>query len=372
MEIMIIGAGNGGSTLAADLTLKGHKVTLLKTSNKLHNEHFNTLLKNQGEIIFNDLDSVYIVKIHKITASFEEAFSENQPELIIIFIQTNYHEYLIRKLSNYLIDNQVILIEPGYLSTAYFMRYCAHLDLIIAEAESSPIDCRTIEPARVKVLFKNVRNPIGIYPISKKNEAMNILKRLDYNFTVLDSIIEASLHNPNLIVHTIGAIMSIPRIEYSKGDYWMYREVFTPSVWNLVEKLDSEKIEILKALNLKPVRYVDACKYRNSENLDVDAKTVFFNYAKNNSPPGPHVSNSRYITEDVPEGLVLLESLGKILGISTPVTSGLIEIASACLNVDFRKIGRTIDRLGQKNIEKLLSERSKYKGENIDYANNNC
>ena len=30
MKITIVGAGNGGSAIAADLTLKGHEVTLLK------------------------------------------------------------------------------------------------------------------------------------------------------------------------------------------------------------------------------------------------------------------------------------------------------------------------------------------------------
>lgn len=356
MNITIIGAGNGGSTLAADLSLKGHKITLLKTSNKLYNEHFEYLMLNSGEIIFKDLNGQFKTMIHKVTTSYEDAFS-NDPQLVIVFIQTNYHEEIIKKLASYLKENQVILIEPGYLSTAYFNKYCADLNLIIAEAESSPIDCRISAPGEVKVLFKNVRNPVGIYPVNRKDEAMEILNQLDYNFTLLESVVESALHNPNLIVHTVGAIMSIPRIEYSKGDYWMYREVFTPSVWNLVEKLDKEKMDVLIALNLKPVPYVEACKYRNSEDLNIDAKAVFFNYAQNDSPSGPTVSNSRYVAEDVPQGLVLLESLGEVLKIETPVCTALINIASASLGIDFRQNGRTVKRLGIENICEILGEK---------------
>jgi opine dehydrogenase len=354
LDITIVGAGNGGTALAADLSIKGHNVTLLKTSDKIHNEHFNTLLNNGGKVHFNDIDKAYVTKIKNVTTSFSDAFSGN-PQLIILFIQTNYHEAIIKKIAPYLKDNQVILLEPGYLSTAFFLKHCSNVNLIIAEAESSPIDCRIIKPGEVKVLYKNVRNPLGIYPADRQKEAMEVLNQLGYNFTLLDSVVEAALNNPNLIVHTVGAIMSIPRIEYSKGDYWMYREVFTPSVWNLVECLDSEKINVLNALGLEPTPYVEACKFRNSNDLAVDAKEIFFDYALNHSPPGPTVSNSRYITEDVPEGLVLLESLGQALNLKTPVCTALIDIASACLNIDFREKGRTLERLDRGTIQKLIN-----------------
>lgn len=352
MKITIVGAGNGGSAMAADLSIKGHTVTLFKSSNKGHNEHFDTLMKKNGEILFRDLDGEKKTKIHKITNLMKEAFSE-EPKVIVLFIKTNYHEDIIKKISPYLKDDQVILIEPGYLSTAYFLKHCRNHQLIIAEAQSSPLDCRITAPGAVKILFKNERNPIGIYPANRKEGAVAILKEFDYNFVIQDSVVEAALHNPNLIVHTIGAIMSIPRIEYTDKEYSMYREVFTPSIWSLVEKLDAEKMEVLESLKLRKIPYVEACKFRNSEDLSLDAKEVFYDYAQNNSPTGPNISDSRYITEDVPEGLVLLESLGEILNIKTPVCSALIEIASACLDIDFRDNGRTLDRLGVENVRRI-------------------
>ena len=57
---------------------------------------------------------------------------------------------------------------------------------------------------------------------------------------------------------------------------------------------------------------------------NVDAKEIFFDYALNSSPKGPNISNSRYIIEDVPQGLVLLESLGQLLNIKTPICTSLI------------------------------------------------
>lgn len=354
MIVTIIGAGNGGTTVAADLKLKGHSIRLLKTSNTLHNEHYKYLKENNGKITLVENEKSHTVYLDMVTTNFEKAITGS--DLIIIYIQTNYHEELIKKIIPFLESNQIVLLEPGYLSTAYFLKYDSEFKYTVVEAQSSPIDCRITRPGTVNVLFRNVRNPVAIY----QNEQNNInliqeqLNDLQYNFVYLQSIIEAAIHNPNLIVHTVGGIMSTPRIEFTKGDYWMYREVFTPRVWNLVEQLDEEKMSVLEKIGARKLSYVDACKYRNSEDLELNSKDIFFDYALNNSPKGPESPDSRFITEDVPEGLVLLESLGEMTETLTPTCSGLIDIANALLRKDFRKKGRTIDKLGKDNITKLI------------------
>lgn len=357
MRIAILGAGNGGSAVAADLKLKGHDVTLIKTSNSMHLEHFQYLINSNGEIALIEDGKINTVKLNKVTTDL--SVIENA-ELIIIYIQTNYHENLIKRIKPYLKDEQIVIIEPGYLSTAYFIEYCSDKDITIVEAESSPIDCRIDKPGMIKVSFRNVRNPIGLYPVSHISRIKDKMDQLGYHFDYLSSVIEAALHNPNLIVHTIGAVMSIPRIEYSKGDYCMYREVFTPSVWNILLKLDDEKMNVLESLGYSRTSYVDACKYRNSLDETMDATEVFFEYA--HSPQvvrGPNVVDSRYITEDVSQGLVLLESLAKQFSIPTPICTALIDISSAALKRDFRQEGRTPERLGINNIKRIIDDCTK-------------
>ena len=95
---------------------------------------------------------------------------------------------------------------------------------------------------------------------------------------------------------------------------------------------------------------------RNSADASSNALDVFFDYAQNGSPYGPTVPDSRYLTEDVPEGLCLIESLGKYFGIATPTATAIINLANAALNTDFRQTGRTVERLGLKNIERILQD----------------
>lgn len=329
---------------------------MIKTSHAMHDDNFDYLQTHDGEMTLNEFGKISTAHICKVTRELSEL---SHSEIVIIYIQTNFHEQLIEKVAPYLVDDQIVLINPGYLSTAYVLKHC-NKNVIVAEAESSFIDGRIMKPGYFRVGFRNVRNPIGIYPKARREEAISKLDLLDERFVYLDSVVEAALHNPNLIVHTVGSVMSIPRIEKSKGDFCMYHEAYTrdnPATWRILEALDAEKMNVLEKLGFLRLSYVEACKYRNSLDDNMDAKEVFLGYAEMPTrAKGPTVVDSRYISEDVPQGLVMLEALGKALNVDTPITSGLIAIASAALGRDLRAEGRTPEGLGVENIEKILRD----------------
>ena len=351
-RITVVGTGNVGCTLTADLIRKGHDVGLLKTSRSLHEDNY-LHIRHTGLL---EIDDPYIGKYQsRLSNLFELDYEEavRFADIIIITTQTNYHEDIIRRISPFLRDGQVIIFEPGYLSTCFLIKYCDK-DIVSIEAESSPIDCRITSPGKISVLFKNVLNPFGVYPLSKKDVAFSVLESLGYPFRFTQNVFEAALHNPNLIVHTVGALFSIPRIEYTKGEYWMYREVFTPHVWNVCEALDQEKLAVLEGLGIRDSqRYVEACQERNYIDDPRNPLDSFFDYALNSSPKGPSVPDSRYLTEDISQGLVLLESLGKYLKVDTPTATSLISLAIASIKDDLRNKGRTIEALGVKNLDRI-------------------
>ena len=41
MKVAILGAGNAGCAVGTDLSIKGHEVTLIKTSNSMHDDNYN-------------------------------------------------------------------------------------------------------------------------------------------------------------------------------------------------------------------------------------------------------------------------------------------------------------------------------------------
>lgn len=366
MKVAVVGAGNGGCAVAADMAYRGLDVTLIKTSNAIHDDNFTYLQKNDGKMTLVDfgengcMNPDEVEKVEKtgyISCVTRDVSVLTDMDIIIIYVQTNYHESVIEKISDYIRDGQIILINPGYFSTAYVLKYCKTQDVTIVEAQSSFIDGRIMEPGKFKVGFRNVRNPLGVYPSKNLEYAKEKLDQLGFPFYYMNNVIGAALHNPNMIVHTIGSLLSIPMIDAMGEEFCMYHRSFTKHAWNVLEKLDNEKMDILEKLGAERLPYVEACKFRNSLDNEKDAKEVFFGYAAMPTrAKGPVTVESRYITEDVPQGLVMLESLGKALNVKTPVATSLIEIASAALNCDMRLNGRTPERLGVENIKKILDD----------------
>lgn len=346
MKVAVIGAGNSGCAQSIKLMQNGHQVNLIKTSHSLHDDNFEYLLKT-GElscIDTTDGNREFSLKPSMITRDLEKGLEDT--EVVMVLTQSLQHRYLAEKIGPLLKEGQIVFIIPGNMGSTQFAKHSIGKHIIYVEGESTPYDARIISPGKVEILFKNVRNAVSF--LNKEDEQyLPIITSLFGTHKYLRAnIIETTMHNPNMIVHTVGSIMSASRIEYAKGQFWMYREAFSPSVWRLIEKLDEEKKQVIEAYGGKNViSYLDACKWRNEENLSVDSLEVFRNYAATGGPKGPENLNTRYIYEDVPMELCMLERLSEYKGIHTPIASALISIASALNNTDYRSQGYSIEEI---------------------------
>lgn len=371
MKITIIGAGNAGSACAFMAAEAGHKVRLLKTSNRItHDDHFETMIKNGGIYCIDNTKKGHFTDssddaektfqpLEMITRDPKEAIEGT--DVIMIFIQTTYHPALAERIAKYFTDAQLVILIPGYAGSIFYNKHCGN-NPIFAEGESTPNDARVVEPGTVKVLFKNARNSLSFFPATRTAEGMAIASRLfpAYNIEktkVRKNIFESALHNPNIIVHTIGQYVMYPMLEYCAKHHpdevpYMYRDALsTDMAWLMIDKLDAEKMAVLSALGCEPIPYLEACLFRNEEDQNQDPREVFESY-KISSPPGPYSFDNRYITEDVPMGLVLLSSLGEKLGINMPECNRLIEMSGGILERDFYEEGRTLTSLGLDELTK--------------------
>lgn len=345
MKVAVIGAGNSGCAQSFKLSENGHEVRLVKTSHSLHDDNFKKILEVGGIRCIDSTqnNSSSFQPLSLVTRDIAEGI--NDADVILVLTQSLQHRQIATRLCPLLQDGQIVFTIPGNMGSAYFATQTIGKDITYVDGESTPYDARIIEPGTVQILFKNVRNAVAFLDKERENKLPIIDKLFNSHKFLRTNVIESALHNPNMIVHTIGAIMSASRIEYSKGEFWMYKEAFSPSIWNVINKLDEEKQKVIVAYGGQPLSYLDACKWRNEDNLNKDSLVVFKEYAATGGPKGPSSLDTRYINEDVPMGLCLLENLAKNKSIQTPVASALITIASSLMNKDYRTQAYSINEL---------------------------
>ncbi|NMA72322.1 MAG: NADP transhydrogenase subunit alpha, partial [Firmicutes bacterium] len=81
----------------------------------------------------------------------------------------------------------------------------------------------------------------------------------------------------------------------------------------------------------------------------VDGRNLYESIQANRSYRGlkaPQTDRHRYLTEDVPTGLVPMVSLGKALGLPMAVMESLVRMAECLHRVEYSATGRTVESLG--------------------------
>lgn len=360
MKVTVVGCGNGGCAFAAVLAMKGHEVNILKIGHSIHNENFYAL-RERRSIKLSGIEGNGEFPLCDVTTDPHEAL--NNTEVVFVYYVTNFHQLVAEKISPFLNEEQIIILGPGYLGSLIFekvLRSVGKTKLpLFAELETLPFSSRITKPGEVNISSRNVRHPFASYPANRSGEIVDKLFPLIGTCFPRHHIIEVALHNPNLAIHTLGVLLNISRVENTRKDFAMYKDGFTPSMWNLVAKLDGEKMDVLQELNLSRIPYFDAFRFRTFEDVSIDALEGFMHYA-DEAPTGPFTIDNRYITEDVPMGLGLLHSLGEILGVNTPICDGLINIASALIPYrNFWSEARTIHSVWDGTLDDLISRLTK-------------
>ena len=347
MKITIVGCGNAGLIHAAKIYEKeGNQICILKTS-QTNSEYFDKIV-GEGGYRVHDLTNRgkdFFVKPELVTRDAKAAMEF--AEIVLVMTTTLQHESVAKLIAPFARDGQIIAMCPGYMGSLIFKKY-VKADVIYCEWETTAYNGRVVNNDYVKITFYNPRNAISVLPTTKSQYVLDKFSTLfDNTHYLRKNILESALHNPNMIVHTIGMTFSASRIEYSKGEFWMYREAFTDSIVRVINAFDKQKNEVLKAYGCEPLDYFEAAKWRNEEDLTVDAMTSFRSFA-DSSNKGPSFLRHRYLLEDVPMGLGLFVSLGNVAGVDTSIAESIMTLGGALLGEDFKRQSRSIQYLLQK------------------------
>jgi len=347
-KIAILGAGNGGCAVAADLTLRGFQVRLFSRS-----ESTIAKLAKLGEIEL--VESGVSKKAAPYFMSPHLPPVVQGVDLIVIATPAVGHEYLAKGLANYVGDGQRILLDPGHTGgSLHFANLLRQLgckaQVQLCETVTLTYICRMPQPGRVEIYRRTTNLRCAALPGKHTEKLVREIQSVFPNVIAAANVLETGFSNINAIMHPAGMLGNAGWIEKTGGDFLYYREGITPSIGAWIDALDGERLEIVRALGLTPLRFVDifhGAGLTTTEARDSGSAYQAIHESEPNftikSPPS---LDHRYIKEDVGYGLVPMAEIGKLLGIETPVMDALITLASVALGIDFRVEGLTLEKMG--------------------------
>lgn len=351
--IAILGGGNAGHCMAADLTLGGFKVNFYEHPN------FKTSFQTTLQTGMVEIIDVGQAKIHKVTMDMADALDD--VELIMVVIPAMGHELFFNTMLPHLKDGQVVTIAPGNFGSLLLSKLLRKKGpdrkITICEANTMPYATRRVGPARVTLLYgygpcKKPRPGrthvlISALPARDTELALRKLQELFPAFSPAQNVLATSLSNPNLPIHPMGSLLNTGRIEHSNGNFHLYKEGITPSVLRAQRAVFEEIVMVGEAFGIKVDPITGSASFEDYVGHVMGPNGLYAGIL------GPKTPKDRYVTEDIPYGVVPTSEMGKKAGMATPLLDALVAIASVVCQEDYRRTGRTLESLG---LDKLSKE----------------
>lgn len=344
-KFCVIGAGNGGLAMAGYLSMIGYKVNLYNRTL----EKILPLMENLEITITGEENG--IGRLNKVTSNIEEAIKD--VDVIMVTIPAIGHYLMAKEMAPYLKDGQIIVLNPGRTGGALnvyetLLRERKRNNIIVAEAQTFIYAARATSLTSAHIFKSKAEVTLAAIPATKTNYVLSLLNKPYPQFIGAKDVLETSINNYGAIFHPGPTVLNSGHIE--RGcPFEYYIEGITPSIGSVLEQMDAERMAIGKILEVDTISAKDWL----FNTYDAAGDTLYEAIQNNPAYMGlqaPANLNSRYIYEDVPYSLVPIESIAMAVGIQTPAISSIINIAQMMTGRDFRKEGRTADRLGLEGL----------------------
>jgi len=344
-KFAVIGAGNAGCAIAADMTLAGFEVKLFEFPE--FKQRFQKILNEQAIHIKGEANEGKSRLFA--TLKLQEAVKDVQ--LILISMPSFGHPRLTEELIPLLEEGQVVIFMPGGFGSFSFLKALRTIRprkrVIVGETATLPYAARLSGPDEVTIFIKSVHNPAATIPATETGGIVKSLRKLYPDISAARDVLDVALNNLNPSTHVAPSILSTSRVE-TADEFWLYREGMSPSVQKVMVAVDDERIAVREALGYGPPHY-DLKKSGARECFE----DFFGKGGKEKAGynlKGPLDMRERYVTEDIPYGLVFFASWGDKVGVDTPVIDALIRIASIINDADYMSDGLTLHRLGLQDL----------------------
>ena len=341
-NVFVCGAGHQGLSMAAHLSLNGLTVSLWNRTRKNIQDLIDTNIIHCSGAINGE------AKISKASTDLKEVFAN----FVMVTTPSTAHKDIARKLAPYVHSDTIVILNPGRTFGAIefaeelkkegvqTIPHIAETQTIVYTCRKSGSNSTTIFALKHDVEIAALRGSDINYIMSRMPSCLKPY------FKIVDSVSHTSLSNVGMILHCSPVMMNIGWIESEKVAFKYYYDGISSSVARFLEKVDAERQSVAEAGGCT----IESVKEWMKRTYRIEGDTLY-ECIRNNVAykeiDAPQTLETRYIFEDVPNGLVPVEYMGQEFGVPTPNITTIINLAIAVMGVDYRETGRkfSLDQL---------------------------
>lgn len=351
--IAVLGGGNGAHALAADLALQGQRVRMYYRHRRAR-QVFET-----GEIHATGAFSG-TARLELVTDELAKAVAG--ADYVCLAAPAYSHETYGHMLKGLLAPEQVLVLCPGAFGSLQMRSIWGNgPGPVIVETNNLPYGARLTGEGQVTVFGRNVVNvaclPASAGPalLPKLREDLFAIGRLEQDVVACG----LSLVNPAL--HPGPCLVNASSIERPDVDFFLYEHGFTPAAAKLALAVDRERVAVARALGYADLQPVAAFAHIPADYTWQQLYMAIHGNITHTVIRGPNDLEHRYLTEDIPYGLVPWVHLGRWAGVPMPKTDAIIQLFQTIHGVDWYQAGCTpaklgIDKMGREEFTRYLQE----------------
>lgn len=358
-KITIIGAGNGGCTYAAYLGKRGHEICLYEVPELSDNLKD---IQARGGLELRGADTGF-GPVARCTTDIQEAVTG--VDYILVVTPAFAHSIIARLAAPYLKAGQTVVLNPGSVFGAIeFLNVLRENgnreDITVGETSSNIFACRRYRPNDVNILGIKDNMHLACIPAVRAKRVVRDLNEFFPQYIPVPNIIYTSFLDINAFTHPVAMVFCASRIELDEKRFDFYwGSMASVGVCNNIEAIDRERQALAKAIGFEQESINDLIHsyYGHWEWPTLHEfykhSTIHGGIPEAISPP---TTRHRYLTEDLPYGLVPISGLAEKAGIPVPHIDGLITLCSTFNGEDYREKGRSLQKLGlaDKSLDEIV------------------
>lgn len=348
MRIAVLSAGNAGQAFGGGMTLNGHQVHLAAVPG--HDEQIR-IIQTFGGVLVEGTNAAGklggFAAIARVDTDVATAIREAEVAFIVApaFGQDIYFEHIVEHAR----DGLVVVIQPGKFGALRLVQMLRDAGrdpraLLITETDTFLYAAKIHGLDRIWLRGVKQTLPLAAWPSTRTDEAIEILHGIHSQYVAAPNVLATSVNDPAYAIHPVTTLLDLSRVE-SIGPYRTKAYSITPQVGRMVEAVDAERFAVAQALGLES----ETVLHQLHDMYGLDGDTVYEALSKTTvhvDQLTPRSADHRYVTEEVPYGLVPMSSLGQLVGVPTPNIDSIITLASTVNGVDYRATGRQLSAIG--------------------------